>query len=182
MLEITVPSKDLWDNEKEQFVFIPKTTLVLEHSLISLKKWESKWHKPFFDTFEQMTNEEIYDYIRCMFTKNYDPNVVYALTSDNVTAIGEYISNPMSATKIYEPSNESGKLRGEIVTAELVYYWMIALKIPFECQRWHLNSLMMLIKVCMIKNQPEKKMTTRQILARNRELNEARKKTLNTKG
>lgn len=182
MLQIVVPlSAEGWDEEKEVFVEPKKQTLQLEHSLISLSKWESKWCKPFLSKGAK-TDEEILDYIKFMtISSNVNPEVYNHLTLDNVRAINAYIDAPMTATTFSDDKNN--KASREIVTAELIYYWMIALQIPFDpCQKWHLNRLLTLIKVCNIKNSPPKKMSKRDTMRRNAALNAARRKQLNSKG
>lgn len=182
MLEIEVGSMELYDEQKNEFVSTEKTILHLEHSLISISKWESKWHKPFLSSSKEdrRTSEEMLDYIKCMtINKSVDPNVYLALSSDNIRSIKEYINDPMTATTITD--RPGAPLRREIITAELIYYWMVSFGIPFECEKWHINKLITLIKVCSEKNNP-KKMNNAAILAQNRELNEARKKALKTRG
>lgn len=181
MLQINVPiDKEGWDEQKQEFVEPKVQTLTLEHSLISLSKWESKWCKPFL-TNEDKTYEETIDYIKCMtLTPNVKPEVYEYLTSENIREINSYIEAPMTATTFYE--NRASKTSREIVTSELIYYWMIALQIPPEYQKWHLNRLLTLIRVCNIKNSPPKKMSKTAIMRRNAELNAARRKQLNTKG
>lgn len=180
MLQITIPSSELWDEKNEEFIHTKKQTLQLEHSLVSLSKWESKWCKPFL-TRNEKTIEETIDYIRCMtLTQNVNQDVYNYLTNENIRQVNEYIDAPMTATKFLEDKNT--KTSREQITSELVYYWMIALNIPFECQKWHLNRLLTLIRVCNIKNKPAKKMSKKEIMERNRALNEARKKQLHTKG
>ena len=180
MLRITVPSFEGWDEIKQEFVLLEETELELEHSLISVSKWESKWKKSFLSKQEK-TYEETIDYIKCMtLTKDVDQEVYSRLTNDNINKINEYISSPMTATFFNE--DRVSKSSHEIVTSELIYYWMIALNIPFECQYWHLNRLLTLVRVCNIKNQPPKKRSQREIMSRNAALNAARKKQLNTKG
>lgn len=179
MLEIVIPSIELWNEEKQEFVTVKGTTLKLEHSLVSLSKWESKWCKPFLSK-EDKTPEETLDYIKCMtLTQNVDPNVYQCISNENINKIVTYINEPMTATTFREESKGGSR---EIITAELIYYWMIALTIPFECQKWHLNRLLTLIRVCNIKNQPPKKMSKREIMSRNASLNAARRKQLNSKG
>ena len=181
MLQITIPvSPEGWDEEKCEFVEPQSVTLELEHSLVSLSKWESKWCKAFLSKNEK-TSEEILDYIKCMtLTPDVDPDVYNHLTRDNMLQVNKYIEAPMTAT--YFPEDKSGKTSREIVTSELVYYWLIALQIPWECQYWHLNRLMTLIRVCNVKNAPPKKMSKRDIMSRNAALNAARRKQLNSKG
>ena len=180
MLRITVPAVEMWDERKQEFINTKEQTLQLEHSLVSLSKWESKWCKPFL-TNKAKTNEETIDYIKFMtLTQNVKPEVYDCLTSENFKEIYAYINAPMTAT--YISDEPKGKLNREQVTAELIYYWMVALNIPFECQKWHLNRLMTLIKVCNIKNQPPKKRSRREIMSRNAALNAARKQQLNTSG
>lgn len=180
MLRLVIPARELWDGRKSQFVYTKEQTLQLEHSLISLSKWESKWQKAFLSRKEK-TQEESIDYIRCMLiTPNVDPSVVSALPHQAIEAINEYISAPMTATYFREDRNERNSR--EVITAELIYYWMISLNIPFECQKWHLNRLLALIKTCSIKNSPPKKRSTKEIMSQNAALNAARKKQLNTRG
>mgnify|MGYP001249550479 FL=1 len=180
MLQITIPAVELWDERKQEFVTTKEQTLQLEHSLVSLSKWESKWCKPFL-TKQEKTFEETLDYIKCMtITQNVDPEVYNHLTNENIEEINKYIEAPMTAT--YFSDDKTAKSSREQITAELIYYWMIALNIPFECQKWHLNRLLTLIKVCNIKNQPPKKRSRKEIMSRNAALNAARRKQLNTRG
>jgi hypothetical protein len=180
MLRITIPAVEQWDETKQEFISTKEQTLSLEHSLVSLSKWESKWCKPFL-TKQEKTFEETLDYIKCMtLTQNVDPEVYNYLTNENIKEINEYIGAPMTAT--YFSDEKTSKTSREQVTAELIYYWMIAFNIPFECQKWHLNRLLTLIKVCNIKNQPPKKRSKKDIMSRNAALNAARRKQLNTKG
>lgn len=179
MLQIVVPAVEMYNEQTNEFVIAKEQTLQLEHSLVSLSKWESKWNKPFL-TKDEKTFEETIDYIRCMtLTKNVKPEVYLRLTPENIEEINQYIAAPMTATTI---NDRDPRISREINTSELIYYWMIALNIPFECQKWHLNRLLTLIKVCSIKSQSPKKMSKREIMQRNASLNEARRKKLNSKG
>lgn len=181
MLQIDVPAGEFWDERKNSFIYTKPATLTLEHSLVSISKWEAKWHKPFLIK-DKKTTEEILDYIKCMtLTQNVDPNVYMCLTSENIEQITAYIDDPHSATIIRDDPN-APKNR-EIITSELIYYWMIALNIPIDiCQKWHLNRLLTLVRICNIKNKPPKKMSQSQIMSRNTALNAARRKALNSKG
>lgn len=132
MLEITIPAGEAYDERSGEFITFEGQTLRLEHSLLSLSKWESKWHKAFFSKKEK-TPEETIDYIRCMvLTKNVNPNAYLFLTENNVQQINAYIEDPMTATTFYD-SNQ-GKSGNETVTSELIYYWMVALNIPWTCE------------------------------------------------
>lgn len=181
MFTIEVPiSPEGWDERKQEFVDAKTQTLQLEHSLVSLSKWESKWQKPFFSK-KEMSAEETLDYIKCMtLTKNVDPDVYDRLTRENVKSVIDYINSPMTATTFGK--DDKGPNNREIITSELIYYWMIASNIPFECQKWHLNRLITLIRVCSIKNTPPKKRSKRDIMSRNAALNASRRKQMNTKG
>lgn len=180
MLQITIPAIETWDEEKGEFASYKEQTLQLEHSLVSLSKWESKWCKPFYSKQEK-TYEETIDYIRCMtLTQNVKPETYARLTPDNIQQIYDYIEAPMTATIVYEDTK--GKKSQEQITSELIYYWMIALNIPPEYQKWHINRLLMLIKVCNVKNQPPKNMSRRDIMSQNAALNAARRQKLNSKG
>ena len=179
MLQLTIPSIEQWDEVNERFVWTKEYTLQLEHSLVSLSKWESKWHKPFLSK-EERTSEESIDYIRCMtITQNVEPEAYKFITSENIKAVTDYIAEPMTATTFHD---EKKGVNREIITAEVIYYWMVALQIPFECQKWHLNKLIALIKVCEVKNQPPKKMSKKETMSRNAALNAARRRSLNSKG
>lgn len=180
MLRVTIPATELWDEVKEEFINVKEQTLQLEHSLVSLSKWESKWHKPFISK-DTKTEEETIDYIKCMtITQNVDPKVYDFIPSNILDEIKEYIDDKRTATWFAE--DKGGKSNSEQITSELIYYWMIAQNIPFECEKWHLNRLLTLIKVCNIKSQPTKKMSEKALMSRNAALNAARRKQLNTRG
>lgn len=185
MLQITIPEvvSEKFNDETNEFVYeiVSKAqTLQLEHSLISLSKWESKWCKPFLSSSDK-TDEETIDYIRCMtLTSNVKPEVYYNLSAENIAQVDEYINAPMTATTFN--NNGQSATNREVITAELVYYWMICNSIPFECQKWHLNRLLALIRVCNIKNTPAKKMSRSEVMTRNASLNAARRAKLKSKG
>ena len=179
MLQIKVPSREVFDEETETFLVTKEYTLNLEHSLLSISKWESKWCKPFLskDDNDQRTAMEMLDYIRCMTLNKNVPDEVYAsLTRKNMLDIDRYIRHPMTATTV------GGQNTGqkEIITSELIYYWMVSYQIPFECEKWHINRLLMLIKVCNAMNNP-KKASKPDLLARQK-LNMARRKAAHSKG
>ena len=184
-LHIIVPKteKELYSESKNEFIqlkLLNDVELVLEHSLVSISKWESKWHKPFLSKAPKTTDETL-DYIKCMtITQNVNPDVYLCLTDKNVKDIKEYIDDPITATTIKNRPN--GPHSREQVTSELIYYWMIALQIPFECQKWHLNRLLMLIEVCNVKNAPQKKMSKADILRQNHAINSARRAKYHTRG
>lgn len=180
MLQITIPAIEQWDEKKQEFIISKEQTLSLEHSLVSLSKWESKYCKPFLGK-DAKTKEEIIDYIKCMtITQNVPSEVYNNITTENIAQINRYIESPMTAT--WFSKEDPNKPNREQITSELVYYWMISLNIPFECQKWHLNRLLTLIRVCNVKNQPPKKRSKKEIMSRNAALNAARRKQLNTKG
>ena len=180
MLTIKIPDTEYYNEEISQFVSVKERTIDLEHSLVSLSKWEAKWCKPFLGK-DQKTSEEVRDYIRCMIIdRNVPDNILYALSKQQEKQIADYIDEKMTATTFSDISSAS-KNR-EVITSEIIYYWMISLNIPFECQKWHLNRLLTLIRVCSIKNAPPKKMGRNSVLSRNAQINAARKKQLNTRG
>ena len=180
MLQITIPATEQWDEQLQQFVNTKEQTLQLEHSLVSLSKWESKWNKAFLSKNEK-TLEETLDYIKCMtINQNVNPDVYRCLNADHIEKINRYIEAPMTATTFND--QKQSKANREVITAELIYYWMIALNIPFECQKWHLNRLLTLIRVCNIKNTPPKKMSKRATAKQYASLNAARRKQMNTSG
>lgn len=181
MLTITVPDTELWDEKTNTFISIKETTLQLEHSLVSMSKWESHWCKPFM-TKEDKTQTEITDYIQCMtLNKNIDLNVYRCLSTTNKKAIEDYINAPMTASFVRDDGNKN-QINREQITSELIYYWMITLGIPFECQKWHLNRLIMLIRICERKNTPSKKHSARELMSRNAALNAARRRKTGSRG
>ena len=182
MLTLQIPPREFFDERKQEFINFEGCSLQMEHSLISLSEWEAKWKKPFLNKPESRTNEELLDYFRCMtITKNVNPLAFASLTQEHINTIVNYINDPMTATWFSEDGKPS-KRPTEVVTSELIYYWMIAQNIPFECRKWHLNRLLTLIRVCNVKNNPPKKMSKADIARRQRELNEQRKKKLGPKG
>lgn len=174
MLKITIPATEAYDEVANRFIEVKETTLQLEHSLVSLSKWEAIHHKPFLSK-TPMTNAETIDYIRCMtVTQNVNPDVYLVLPQRVLKEVTEYIEDPMTATWFSE--QKTNKPSREVVTSELIYYWMISFNIPVEFQKWHLNRLLTLIRVCSIKNAPSKKMGQSDVMNQYRELNNARRK------
>lgn len=180
MLQITIPAIELWDERTETFVSRKEQTLQLEHSLVSLSKWESKWKKAFLGKTEK-SEEEIRDYVRCMtITQNVDPDIYNYLSKENFDQINDYIQEPMTATTF--PDDKTSRGRNQIVTAEVIYAWMFSLQIPLDLQKWHLNKLLTQIRACNALNQPTKKMSKRDTARQNAALNAARRQRLNSKG
>ena len=181
MLELVIAEKEFFNEETQEFITTKGCTIRLEHSLVSISKWESKWKKPFLKQKYQFTREEMEDYIRCMtISQNVDPTVYKALSRDELEKVNAYINDEKTATTF-------GKLGGgqpnrQVVTSELIYYWMTAYQIPWEAQKWHLSRLLTLIEICNIKNGSNKKMSKSAILNRNRSLNAQRRAAMNTKG
>lgn len=177
MLQIVIPEREYFDYEKEEFVYIKELKLTLEHSLISISKWESKWKKPFLDDRTEKTPEESADYIRCMsIGKEIDPLTLQWVPPEVFDKVNRYIADSMTATWFNDTKKKPGA--SQVVTSELIYYWMVAYHIPFECDKWHLNRLLTLLKICEIKNAPAKKMKRKDIYARNAALNAARKQKM----
>lgn len=179
MLKLVIPGTERFDEETETFSYTKDRILHLEHSLLSLSKWEAFYHVPFL-TDKEKTPEQSLDYLRFMtITQNVEPEVFKTLPSSCLVQVQDYIRNPMTATTV---SNLSKKGRRQIVTSEVIYGWMVALNIPFECEKWHLNRLLTLIQVCNAQNTPPKKMGKKEAMEQQRALNEARRAKLNTKG
>lgn len=180
MLTIVVLGAEAFDETGQEFVTQGDVTLELEHSLVSLSKWESKYEKPFLGKDDKST-EEVFEYIKFMtLTPNIPEEVFLKLSETNIEEINSYIDAKMTATWFSEAPG-APKSR-DVITAELIYYWMITFEIPFECENWHLNRLFTLIRVCNIKQAKPQKMSRSEIAARNRELNAQRRKQLGTKG
>lgn len=182
MLELIASEKELFDDKKMEFVKVKETKLQLEHSLISLRKWESKWHKPFLSSKDK-TYQELISYIECMnLVKGTDPMVFKYLSMEELGLIGAYIEDPMTATWFNDQVVGAAKSSREIITAEIIYYWMIALNIPIEFEKWHLNQLMTLIKVVNIKNGPARKKSSQEAAIERARLNEERLKKFGSRG
>lgn len=179
MLRLLVNSMEFFDSKSQEFKSYPEVTLELEHSLVSLSKWESTFEKPFLSQKEK-SSDEVLSYIKMMTLTPDVPDEVYnRLTSEHFNRINEYINAKMTATWFSDDSTRGSR---EVITSEIIYYWMITFKIPFECETWHLNRLFTLIRVCGNKSAPAKKMSRSAMAARNRELNAKRRAALNTSG
>lgn len=180
MLEIVIPKQELWDEEKERFIRVKAQTLSLEHSLVSMSEWESKHEKPLLDRFKPQTVEERRDYIRCMTLNEVDPAVYYALTKQDFNKVDEYMNSKQTATTFAKSNQRGGQ---QFITNELIYCWMSQFNIPYEpCNRWHLNRLLTLIKVCSEENKEPSKVPKGKAMEQQRALNEMRKAQWGTKG
>ena len=181
MLELHIPGEERWDERTNMFVYDEPVTLRLEYSLLSLSKWESKWHKPYLNENVKKTREETLDFVRCMtLTKGVDPTVYTRLRREDWLAIQRYMSDPMTAATFKD--RKGGKKRARYQTADLFYAAMASYGIPFECEKWHLNRLLTLIRVCNEKHKPPKKVSKSEQAARRKALNAKRKKELGTRG
>ncbi len=179
MLKIRIPKIEFYDEKTELFFDVKEQDLILEHSLVSIAKWESKWKKPFLTKTEK-TDIETMDYIKCMTINNdVNQNIYKVIPGESMRLINSYIQDSMTATTFYK---ENKKPNRETITSELIYFWMINYNIPPEYQKWHLNRLLTLIELCSIKNQPPKKLSNQELIERNRTLNAERLKALNTTG
>ena len=180
MLRIKIPAAELWDEKTGTFIHTKEQTLQLEHSLVSISKWESRWNKEFLSKKEKSMVETI-DYIKCMtLTQNVDPLVYQCITNSHIDAVNAYIEEPMTASTVKE--EKGGPINRQQITSELIYYWMTAYHIPFECQKWHLNRLLMLIRICNAENKPPKKRSKRDLYRHHAEVNAANRKKFNSKG
>jgi len=180
MLTFTVPLEEGFDENTREFTVIRGFELELEHSLVTLSKWESKWEKPFLGKDEK-TSEEALDYIKIMTLTPNVPEEVWEKLPDRFFAmINSYINSKQTATWFSDPPNQ--RPSRETITSELIYYWLVSYNIPFEVQYWHLNKLLTLIKICNVKNAPEKKMGRREQAEMQRQLNAQRRAQLNSRG
>lgn len=184
MLPLKIESAEFYDEATNEFHYVKPCTLQLEHSLISISKWEAKWHKPFIPNgkLDNRTTEEMLDYIRCMTLNSNVPEEVYkALKPDDIKKIVAYITDPMTASTVSKRGGPRG-VGTKFITSELVYYWMVAFNVPFECEKWHFNRLMMLLKICDAENGDKKKMNPKDVARNNAALNAARRAKMHSKG
>lgn len=192
MLVIKIPASECYNNETNEFVNISEYTLHMEHSLVSISKWEAEFEKPFLDETTERTAEETLSYIKYMTLEQNIPDIVYkTLSTENLKKINAYIEKKMTATWFREdnnkkPSKNRGPFRrGEVITSELIYFWMIELNVPVDFQKWHINRLLTLIRVCNEKHKEangDNKMSKRDVIARNKALNAQRRARLKTRG
>lgn len=184
MLKITIPEREWYDEDKNEFFHTKEAKLQMEHSLISVSKWESKWKKSFLDSKASLTADAMIDYFRCMVVSppNIDPIIFQGITQDLYDEIVRYINDPMTAVKFYEDKDGPKSSIKDTVTSDLIYYWMIANQIPPEYEKWHLNRLMTLIRICGMKQAPNKTMSKAELARRNRALNASRRAQLHSKG
>lgn len=183
MLEITIPATEAWDSKNEEFVTINETKLLLEHSLVSISKWEEIWEKPFLNS-QNLSYEEAISYVKCMtLNEGIDENVYRFIDKNIFKQIDDYMGKPMTATKIYHFGQSQGsKSKPKIMTNEEIYYYMITLGIYKECENWHINRLFMLMEVFSVKNTPPKELSQDEVARRYHEMNKARKEKMKQKG
>jgi len=171
-----------FDSDRNEFVNVKETTLQLEHSLISLKKWEQKYHIPFLDDDNNKTSEQWIYYIECMnMTQNVDPNVFRYMSVENIKKVTEYIKDPMTATWFTDTKEQGNKKKKEVITAEIIYYWMIELNVPIQFEKWHLNQLLTLIRVINVKHDNTKMGKKEQAMQRS-SLNAQRRAKMHSRG
>ncbi len=181
MLQLVIKDVDCFDESTEKFVTIKGQTIMLEHSLVSISKWEAKWKKPFASR-EGHSREETLDYIRFMtITQNVDPNLYNYITPEQIAEVNKYIDDPMTATTFAKTEGKGGG-GGKTITSEEIYYYMTAFQIPWNAEKWHFNRLMTLIKICDEKNKPKKKMRKGDIARQRRSINAARRARMNSRG
>lgn len=179
MLDIIIPATEQFDERTMQFVETKEQKLTLEHSLISISKWEAKWKISYIDTKDK-TRDQRLDYIRCMSLKgDISDDVLYSIAPQEMQKINNYINDSMSATVV---KNTGGSASNQFTTSELIYSWMVGYQIPVEFEKWHLSRLLTLIKVISEENKPKKKMTPSEIAARNKALNAKNRAKYHSRG
>ena len=181
MLQLSVKPKELFDEEESRFIYLPAAELTFEHSLVSLSKWESKYKKPFFadknqnENFEKTVNE-VLDYFLMMCLETVDPNIIFWMDNEEIKTIGDYLQEEQTATWFSDQNSTPSRPSRKVITSELIYYWLIALSIPFDVETWNLNRLLTLIQVVNQENDPKKnKKPTASLMAQRRQLNAQRR-------
>lgn len=183
MLKLTIGSDELYDEEKSEFIIKDGFTIHLEHSLLAISVWEQRFCKPFLGRGEK-TKEETLGYVEAMILdEDYPDDVLDRMTPHHLSKVNDYVDSPATATTFSDLADKKPS-RGpsQVITSELIYYWMASANVPFECERWHLNRLFALLRIFDVKNSKQKKMSRSEIASRNRALNEQRKAQLNTRG
>lgn len=183
MLNIEIPAQELFIPNTNEFLIIDAQILRLEHSLVSISKWEEKWHEKFLDPKRQSTQEQVIDYIKCMtLNENVSDNVYKLLTQNDIVKIKEYMEDPHTATTFHHFGENQKRFSNKVTSTEEIYYMMFSYGIPKECETWNINRLLTLIEVFSVKNGGEKKMSTKEVMQQNAALNAARRAKLKTKG
>jgi hypothetical protein len=180
MLTIIVELQEAFNEHSQEFVSSKVYPLDLEHSLVSLAKWESKWEKPFLSETPKTAEETLWYITAMTLTPDVPDEIYHMLSNDNLHAVNDYINAKMTATWFAKKPNKSSSR--EVITAELVYFWLITLDIPFECQHWHLNRLLTLVQVCNEKNKKPNAVGPKEAAARRGSLNAERKAKSNSQG
>lgn len=178
--KIHIPEQELWDETRDEFIPVKERTLSLEHSLVSLSKWESKWHKPFLSP-EEKTREELTDYIRCMILDDLSDEeletIIYALTPSDIKQVEQYLAEEQTATKFPEEKNNPEPQSNELMTSELIYYYLGQIQCPFiPTENWNLSRVLTLIRVGSFKSKPEKKLNQKEALQQCEDINERNKR------
>jgi hypothetical protein len=183
MLQLIIPEREYWSEENEEFMYVKETKLQLEHSLISLSKWESKYHKAFLDKKNKLSKDELLYYIKCMtLTKDVDQTIYQSLTNKDLEHIKDYIEDPMTATSFGKNAKKGmPKAQNKVITSEVIYYWMCTLNVPVQFEKWHLNRLLTLIRVINEENSPTK-MNKKDIYSQNKSLNAMRRAKHHSRG
>lgn len=183
MLRLTLPSTDFWDPRKEEYVQIGGYEVDLEYSLFTIARWESKWKKPFITSLPKFTRKDEIEWYKAMCMTEGIPDEAWMVMTPKIRQdIYDYVTDPMSATTINHRGPKTPGGPKTIMTAELVYYYMVTLGVPFECEHWHFNRLMKLVDVCFVKNSPPKKMGKQEAAQMYRELNARNRAKYNSRG
>ncbi|TXH16186.1 MAG: hypothetical protein E6R03_05900 [Hyphomicrobiaceae bacterium] len=180
MLRLQIAGQELFDEATSLFTVIEAGHILMEHSLVSLSLWEAKHEVAFLGKVEK-TEEQILDYFRCMILETDVEDPISKLSSENLATIQEYMNAPNTATSFFD-LDKPGRPNSSTITTELIYYWMVAFNIPFECQTWHLNRLLTLIRICGMKQNGGKKMSKQEMMRHNHDLNAQRRAQMGSSG
>lgn len=179
---------ELFDEETNTFLHPVGKKLHLEHSLLSISKWEAEWEIPFLNT--DKTSEQSLSYIKCcVLDDDFDELLLNTLSDKNILDFNAYLSKGMTAKKIIDLRSSLSQKRKsrrpasqKALTSEDIYYSMIQFHVWKECEEWPLQRLLSLLQLCSLKSNSTGEMSKSDQAKFYREENARRKAKYHTNG